>query len=561
MSSKMLKTSLKSVLVVFVFAFSCVSSSAEQNRPNIILVLTDDQSYGMLGVTGNDIVQTPNIDALAKQGVLFTNAHVTSAICTPSRVSLLLGQYERKHSVNFNSGTAVSEQAWAQSYPVRFKHAGYYTGWIGKNHTPVGPLGYESGIMEKSFDYWYAGNGHIFFYPKRTHAIFNEAKSFTQAEILEEGVDDFLDTNEHKFERAIKFLDKRPANKPFMLSINFNLPHGASTSRMEMLETDDEMYRTKYRDKTIPPPKHYVAKADIQTAKLHAALLHVEDRQSVYDYVDNPETNKERYIRQLQAMTGIDRLIGNMRKMLEEQGIAENTVILFTSDHGLFMGEFGLGGKALCYEKNTHVPLIIYGPRKQALGKSDALVLNIDLAPTMLSLAGIDKPSTMQGEDISDAIYQLKPAKREFVFTENLWSTHFGNPRCEAIQDNQWKYIRYYENNNLSANDKLNVAIELDIPVNKMLYGIHDNQIAVYRNYLNASLAGEPAVYEELYHIASDPDETRNLAMSKNHKQKLEQMRNNWRPVIEFARGKGSPNVSRYTIDLQLESGVKAKSY
>lgn len=547
------------IFLIFILLFSNFYSLAEQKQPNIILVLTDDQSYGMLGVTGNDIVETPNIDELAKQGVLFTNAHVTSAICTPSRVSLLLGQYERKHSVNFNSGTAISEEAWAQSYPVKFRQAGYYTGWIGKNHTPVGPLGYESGIMEKSFDYWYAGNGHIYFYPKRNFAIFREAKSDTQVEIIEEGIDDFLDTNEHKFERAVKFLDKRPSNKPFMLSINFNLPHSASTSRMEMLESDDEIYRTKYRDMDIPQPGHYVAKADIKTPKLSAELLHAEDRQAGYNYVDTPETNTERYIRQLQAMTGIDRLVGNMRQMLEEQGIADNTVIVFTSDHGLFMGEFGLGGKALCYEQNTHVPLIVYDPRKQTKGKSDALVLSIDLAPTMLSLAGIDAPSTMQGEDISNVVYQQKEAKREFVFTENLWSTHFGNPRCEAIQDKQWKYIRYYENNNLSATDKLQIAKQLDIPVNKMLYGVHDNQIAVYRHHLEASLAGEPAVFEELYHLAKDPGETTNLASSRKYQRKLQQMRKQWRPMLQIARGEGSPKVSRYTIDLQLESGKSVK--
>lgn len=529
--------------------------------PNIILVLTDDQSYGMLGVTGNKIVETPNIDALAKEGTLFTNAHVTSAICTPSRISLLLGQYERKHSVNFNSGSAVSEEAWNNSYPVKFKQAGYYTGWIGKNHSPIGSLGYESGVMEKSFDYWYASNGHIFFYPKRKHAIFRGAKSDTQVEIIAEGVSDFLDTNEHKFERAVKFVDKRPADKPFMLSINFNLPHGASTSRMEMLETDDAIYRTKYRDKDIPLPEHYVAKADIRSPKLPADLLHVEDRQTGYSYVDKPATLKERYIRQLQAMTGIDRLIGNMREMLKDRGIADNTIIIFTSDHGLFLGEFGLGGKALCYEKNTHVPMIVFDPRSDAKGRTDALVSTIDLAPTMLSLAGITIPAEMQGEDISPVIYEKSETRRRYGFSENLWSTHFGNPRCEAIQDKEWKYIRYYANNNLSATNKIKLAKEMGIPVNRILYGVHDNQIATYRHYLDASLYGEPAVYEELYHLAEDPKEVHNLANNQEHQDKLIEMRRAWYPILKAARGDEPPKVYRYTVDLQMEKGLPRKSY
>jgi arylsulfatase A-like enzyme len=192
-------------------------------------------------------------------------------------------------------------------------------------------------------------------------------------------------------------------------------------------------------------------------------------RDFVYSYVDEPATLKERYIRQLQVMTGIDRLVGNLRKKLEREGVADNTVIIFTSDHGLFMGEQGLGGKALCYEKNTHVPLIVYDPRQRLKGTSEALVQTIDLAPTMLSLAGIKTPSAMQEEDISPVIYQNKAVKRQQIFTENLWSTHFGNPRCEAVQDQDWKYIRYYKNNNMSATHKVKVAKELKVPVNKML--------------------------------------------------------------------------------------------
>lgn len=555
---KLVMGSISRLIILLLLLSVCIKVHA-QERPNIVLILTDDQSYGMLGATGNEVVDTPNIDKLANQGVLFTKAHVTSAICTPSRVSLLLGQYERKHGVNFNSGTAVSEEAWQQSYPVKFKEAGYYTGWVGKNHAPIGPLGYKSGIMEKSFDYWYAGHGHIFFYPKDKHAIFSEAQADTQAEIISAGVSDFLDTNEHKFDKALTFLDKRPADKPFMLSINFNLPHDAGVGNMQMRGSDDDLYKTAYRDRDIPLPKYYLAKANIRSPKLPEHLLRVEDRQDSYDYVDEPATLKERYIRQFQAMTGIDRLVGSLRDTLEKQGVADNTIIIFTSDHGLFMGEFGLGGKSLCYEKNTHVPLIIYDPRKNVRGKSDALVQSIDLAPTMLSLAGLTPPSSMQGEDITDVLYRQQAPQRKYALSENLWSTHFGNPRCEAIQDKNWKYIRYYKNENLSAQHKINVAKELNIPVNKMLYGFHDSDVAQYRHYMDAPLKGEPAVYEELYNLAEDPAETTNLVSSAKYNKKLKQLRKAWWPLLVKARGEGAPKVERYTIDLQLEMSENVK--
>ncbi|MDO6803732.1 sulfatase-like hydrolase/transferase [Wenyingzhuangia sp. 1_MG-2023] len=529
-----------------------------QEQPNIVFVLTDDQSYNLLGCTGNEIVETPNIDKLAKEGVLFTNAHVSSAICTPSRVSILLGQYERKHGVNFNSGTSVSDKAWEKSYPMVMRKAGYYTGWIGKNHAPIGEGGYESGLMEKSFDYWYAGHGHLGFYPKARHKIFNDAIANTQPEVINEGIDEFLDPNARKLKGAIKFLESRPLDKPFMLSINFNLPHSASTSTMKLKPTDDALYRTKYRDIDIPLPDNFIAKKDIKTPKLPADLLRAEDRQAGYNYSDTPEGFKERYIRQLEAMTGIDRLVGNLRQKLKDLKINKKTIIIFTSDHGLFMGEQGLGGKALCYEKTTHVPIIVLDPnakRKTRGIKSDALVQTIDIAPTMLALAGIDIPKEMQGKDISNLIKGGNKEVRDYTYTENLWSTHFGNPKCEAVQDKEWKYIRYYKNTTRSASQEIKTAKAMGIPVNKMLYAVHDPDIAYYRHLVESSLQGEQPVYEELYNLKKDPNELHNLINNREHSAVLTRLKAAWKTEIKNARGTEKPAVFRYTNDSHPDGG------
>jgi len=272
---------IRLILLPIALLLSTVIAIA-QEQPNFVFILTDDQSYGYLGCTGNTVVQTPNIDELASKGVLFENAHVTSAICTPSRVSILLSQHERQHNVNFNSGTSVAPEAWAQSYPVVMRKAGYYTGWIGKNHAPIGEGGYGSQLMEESFDYWYAGHGHLGFYPKDRHAIFKGAQEDTQLEILNEGVDDFLMTNERKLDGALHFLKARPQNQPFLLSINLNLPHGAGTQSMQLRETDDAIYRTLFRDRAIPLPDNYVAKVNIDAPKLPVDLLRTEDRQQGY---------------------------------------------------------------------------------------------------------------------------------------------------------------------------------------------------------------------------------------------------------------------------------------
>ncbi len=545
------------VIMLCIYAATTVSGWA-QEQPNFIFILTDDQQYGLMGCTGNTIVKTPNLDKLASDGVLFTNAHITTAICTPSRASILTSQFERKHGINFNSGTSMSKEGWKNTYPMVMRENGYYTGWVGKNHVPVGEGGYDSGLMEKSFDYWYAGHGHLGFYPKDRHSIFKDAKNDTQVEVVGEGIQDFL-SNEQKLGGAIKFIDNRPTDKPFMLSVCFNLPHGAGTGSMQMRDSDDEIYKTLYRDQNIPLPENYVARKDIKTPKLPAEIHHAEDRQVGYDYVDTPEGFRERYIRQMEAMTGIDRLLGELRQTLKDQKLDKNTVIAFTSDHGLFMGQFGLGGKALCYEETTHVPMIIFDPntKKSKRGKtSDALVQSIDIAPTMMTMAGVTIPDSYQGKNLTGLLAGEQEAVRPYLYTENLWSTQFGNPRCEAVQDHEWKYIRYYKNENFSALKKIATAKEMGINTSAMLYKVHDPDIAVYRDYADGPLNGEPAVYEELFNLKNDPKETTNLASDASNKNKLEELRKVWKTEITNARGNEFPKVLRYTSDSEGERGL-----
>lgn len=532
---------------------SCIAVQA-QERPNIIFVLTDDQPYSLLHCTGNELIQTPNLDKLAKDGVLFTNAHVSSAISTPSRTCIFTGRYERSHGVNFNSGTSLSEQGWAESYPCLLKKNGYYTGYVGKNHTPIGKKGYETGLMDKSYDYWYAGHEHLGFYPKEKHAIFKYAKSDTQVEVLQEGVLDFLNPNERNLKGALHFLDKRPKDKPFFLNVCFNLPHGAGTSTMKLKPTDPEIYRTLYRDKNIPLPNHYVAKADIKTPKLPASLLHASDRQHIYDYVDTPEKLRERNIREMEAVTGIDLLVGRLVQELKNQKLDKNTIIVFASDHGIFNGQFGLGGKSLCYEYCTHIPLIIYDPTLSKSVRSkdnNELVLTIDLSATFLDYANINKPKDYQGFSLRPMLAQKESKVRDYLYTENLWSTHFGNPRCESVQNKEWKYIRYYKNENLSAEQKLAHMKEVGLKPNT-IYKTDLTDVLRYRIFVDAGLKGEKPVYEELFNLKNDPDETTNLANDSSLKNIMDTMRKEWSKAIKYARGTGNPKVDIYVSDVAI---------
>lgn len=524
-------TLLLAVLFGLLISATALAGSAV-DRPNIIFILTDDQRYDTLGVTGDKFISTPNLDQLAADGVLFANASVNSAICTPSRACYFLGQYERRHGVNFNSGTAMAPEAWAQSYPVKLREAGYFTGYVGKNHVPIGEQAYDTGIIDNSFDYWYAGHGHLRFYPKDRHEIFRHAKADTQIEVVAEGVQSFLNSADGFNEGAKSFLDQRPADKPFALSISLNLPHGSSTGTMEQRPTDPDLYRSAYRDRLdeLNLPLTYIARDRITTPKLPADVLYAEYRQTGYDEVDTSDAMKDLKIRETQTITGIDQFIGAIRSTLDRLGVADNTIIVFTSDHGIMHGEFGLGGKALNYEACLRVPLIIYDPRVPAAQRgrrSNALTESVDIAPTLLDYAGVNTPESMQGLSLRPLVDGRATNLRDTSFAENLWSTYFGNPRIESVRSQEWKYIRYFKN------DRAQFASV----TKKTLYIVTPSQAEHYAEWLTASIKGEQPVYEELFHLASDPDETTNLAARVAYAGKLAEFRTECQRLVTLAKG------------------------
>jgi arylsulfatase A-like enzyme len=532
---------LLQVVACVLYVIILRAPAAAASPPNIVFLLTDDQRWGTLGFMGNSVVKTPNLDRLAREGTYFEQATINSAICTPSRACYFLGQYERRHGVNFNSGMAVREAAWANSYPMLLRAAGYFTGYVGKNHVPIGPKGYDSGIIEKSFDFWYAGHGHLAFYPKRRHAIFNNATADTQVEILTEG--------------AATFLEKRSAEKPFCLTIAFNLPHAGGTSTMEQLPTDPELYRTTYRDQlaTHPLPKTYVAKADIRTPKLPADVLYTQYRQPSYNYVDTEAALRERQIREYQTITGIDQLLGAVRAQLEKLGVADNTIILFASDHGITHGEFGLGGKALNYDVCLRVPVVVMDPRAPAAAKgkvSRALVQSIDFAPTMLDYGGVTAPATMQGTSFRAAVEGRAFSGRRYAFSENLWSTYFGNPRCESVRSAEWKYIRYF------ANDR---SVFTGVAGEAEGGNVSDDIAAAYGHWLTASIRGEQPVYEELFRLSVDPDEVTNLAKDPKHAAVLRELRAECQRMVTEAKGKVDEPPATVRIEARAGAGKAGK--
>ena len=524
-----------------------LSLSGNEGRPNIILILTDDQRLDTLGCTGNEIVQTPNIDRLSAEGTHFTQATVTSAICTPSRASFFSGTHERHHGINFNSGTAMSPAAWEQCYPMLLQHAGYFTGYIGKNHVPVGGGGYSSGLMEATFDYWYVGHGHLGFYPKERsgyqiqikgidETMFDNAAADTQIEILEEGMSSFLEPNENFLKNASRFLRTRPRDRPFCLTICFNLPHDAGTGSMAQRPTDHDRYKTAYRDQfdeiLDDLPETYVAKIEISEPKLPGTILYADLRQSGYDYVDERDTLVERIIRRYQAIEGIDSLVGSLRTQLERLELAENTLIIFSSDHGIMRGEFGLGGKSLNYEPCLRVPLIVFDPKAGGKGqRRHEAVQSTDVTATILDYAGVEIPDHITGKSLKPLIEGNDAEWRDYAFSEALWCTVFGMPRIESIRGKGWKYIRYFR-----VDREL---FDSDLPQ----YRVSEDQARAYQKWLTASLDGAEPDYEELFDLESDPHEIQNLAADPKHEARMKEIRSICQKKVLEARSEPFPLV------------------
>lgn len=474
------------------------AADAPKQPPNVVFILADDQRADELGCAGHPLMRTPNIDRIAREGALFENSFVSSASCLPNRTNLLTGQWERRHAVGWNSASALSPKQWADTLPMVLKRNGYTTAYLGKNHTP--------GLRHWDFDYYYGNRlGHLGFYPKAAQPIFSNAGSDTQPEILGEGAENFLETDQHFVgragEHAAVFLRERAKDRPFFLYVCFNVPHSAGTRSMQQRPSDDELYRTAYRDveSRMPLPPGYIAEADVGAPKLPLNIYSGKQISS-YDYRRAPDALREQRVRICQTVAGIDRVVGQIMARLERIGQADNTIFVYSADNGILHGEHGYGGKCLLYDPSIRVPLLILDPRLPAAQRGrrlKELVVSQDVAPTILDLCGIPAPASMQGRSLRPLLRGEPVQWRPDFFCESLILLQ-DYPLIQGVRSADWKYIRYWPNRKTPED---------------------------YRELLNLGLCGESPAHEELFHLAADPLEQTNLASDPRHAPRLEAMR------------------------------------
>lgn len=493
------------LFVVALVALAACSSSPTQRLdppPNVIFLLADDQSAGTLSSAGHPVLQTPNLDQLASTGLVFNNAFTVQPICAPSRFAIFTSQYERTNGLGFSSPYEATEAQWDASYPQAFRKAGYYTGFVGK----FGVEYYDfRGRTAQKFDYWKGHDGWLSFFVRDNPADTPiQAYAGSQADIATEIMG----------ESIVGFLDAAPTDKPFQLSVSFSAPHGSMTSSMYLdadtthCQTsqcrkmgvpanrnprlrDHPVYDSLYRDKKIQ------ANVDVQAnaqAHLPDKLVGHQKRKQWYDYLYDPETNVEHMVRYYQQITGIDRVVGQLLEQLNSRDLLDNTIIIYTSDHGLLTGHYGVGGKGLLYDQSAKVPLIVVDPRMPGGKQTDALALTIDLAPTMLELAGIDPPRPMMGTSLVPLLNNPGAPWRDAVLLESL-TTVEDRHMSEALRTQDWKYIRYFR-------------------TPQCPYGESDLEFEQ-----------RAVAFEQLFDLRVDPTERRNLAQEKAYFTNLQQLR------------------------------------
>lgn len=439
------------VALVFCRAQARQSADTSRPRPNIIFILTDDQRWDALGAAGNRIIQTPNLDQLARKGILFKNAYVTTSICCVSRASLLSGQYESRHGIN-DFSTDFSQQALDNTYPLLLKKAGYAIGFVGKygvgHHHPV-----------QYFDYWSCSEKDQPDYiltDKNGNKIHN------------------TDSVGHDIEL---FLNEFGTKQPFCLSVGFKAPHELDGDPPKFVS--QTRFDSLYKNVTIPEPetadpKYWNGFPDFFRTDQNIARIRWKPLFSSPDKFQ--ETVKNYY----RLITGVDEVVGKMMVQLKKLGIDGNTVIIFMGDNGFCLGEHGLEGKWYGYEESIRVPMIMYDPRlpTSVNGKnSGKMVLNIDIAPTILSLASVAVPQQMQGKSLVDIVSGGITARKSFFYEHTFLGT-LQIPREEGLVTTDYKYMKYIEHG-----------------------------------------------YEELFNRKADPKETTNLAPDQKYALVLDRLR------------------------------------
>ena len=458
---KTLKLILVALFATTLF-LSCSNEEKTMERPNILFIMTDDHSYQTISAYDDKLINTPNLDRIAKEGLLFHNSFVGNSICAPSRATMLTGKHTHKNGQINNTVTFDGSQL---TFPKLLREAGYQTALVGKWHLKSDPTG---------FDYWNILPGQGQYY-NPDFIEMGEKKRF-------EGYCTTLTTD-----FGINWLEGRDKTRPFALLLHHKAPH--RTWQPDTLHLDE------FKDKVYPVPSNFFdtfegrqaaaeQKLSIRTGDMdlnydlkledpaikgrfgkvrHTARMdeeqsarwHAHYKPITKDFLERQLEGDDldlwkyqRYMRDyLACIRSVDENVGRVLDYLEENGLAENTLVVYTSDQGFYMGEHGWFDKRFMYEQSFRTPLMMRLPKGyQRNGEAYDLVQNIDYAPTFLDIAGVDIPEEIQGLSMKPLLVNADTKEwRDAVYyhyyefpNEHMVKRHYG------VRTDRYKLIHFY---------------------------------------------------------------------------------------------------------------------
>ncbi len=420
---------VKGVLFITAIVTSSVTCTHKTNeKPNIILILTDDHRWDALGIMGNQYIQTPSLDKLAGSGILFKNAYVTTSICCCSRASILSGQYTSRHGKNSFHDSFTSEEV-QYTYPLLLKnHAGYKIGFIGK-------YGVGLDYPDMYYDYWAVEKKH-----QPDYENYDEDGNL-------------IHHTDMVNNQILEFLDQYGNNEqPFCLSVSFKAPHAQDGDLRQFII--QERFKDLYSDIHIPLPATFDSSFYYNKFPVDFCYPHVDDdtvlneaRKRYLLRFPDQEKYQESVKNYYRLITGVDECVGNMIKKLNELNIDNNTVVIFAGDNGFYLAEHGLAGKWYGHQESVRIPIFIYDPRLPDKKKGisvEHMVLNIDLAPTILTFADIDIPENMQGKSLTSLIFKKPKTWRKYFFYEHTINIPT-IPKSVGVISEEYTYLKYPE--------------------------------------------------------------------------------------------------------------------
>ena len=443
---------LKSYLIfsMAIPTFMGFSAETKPSRPNILYIMSDDhtgQAWGIYGGILKDYVHTPNIQRLAEQGCVLNNCLVSNSICTPSRATILTGQYSHVNGTKTLGGALFPEQ---DNIAKHLQQAGYQTSIIGKWHLKKEPTGFDYYcVLPGQGEYW--------------NPLMIEKGDWLEGEKggkVHQGYNSDIIAD-----MTIDRLEKRDKTKPFVLMCHFKATH----------EPFDypERYKDLYKDKDIPVPASFYDQGASTTGRSFdgqfiddlkerylKATANPELRRDYLNYpglpfvVDGTDKYADRYktyqkfIKDfMRCGAAVDDNIGKLMDYLEKAGLAENTIVIYTADQGYFLGEHGWFDKRMIYEESIHMPFVIRYPKEIPAGtRNSDIIENVDFSALFADYAGIEYPKTMQGRSFRENLKGKTPKDWRKVGYYRYWEHEKGHPAHFGIRGERYKLAFYYGN-------------------------------------------------------------------------------------------------------------------